>query len=43
MQWTTPCFEEVSLAMEVTAYVNTDTVEPVFDAAQNEALEPATV
>jgi coenzyme PQQ precursor peptide PqqA len=24
MQWTKPSFEEISLAMEVTAYVNTD-------------------
>ena len=24
MEWTTPDFEEISLNMEVTAYVNTD-------------------
>ncbi len=29
MQWTKPEFEEVSLAMEVTAYVNTDASNPI--------------
>ena len=29
MQWTKPDFEEISLGMEVTAYVNTDdTLQP---------------
>lgn len=31
MQWTKPEFEEISLSMEVTAYVNTD---------QNESWQP---
>lgn len=30
MQWTKPEFHEISLAMEVTAYVNTD-ADPVTD------------
>lgn len=31
MKWTTPDFEEISLAGEVTAYVNTDDSIPVRD------------
>ncbi len=38
MQWTKPDFEVISLAMEVTAYVNTDEslapLEETFRAAQ---------
>ncbi len=33
MPWTKPEFEEVCLAMEVTAYVNTDAGDPTFERA----------
>lgn len=41
MQWTKPEFREISLAMEVTAYVNTD-ADPMtdgFDSRPREAGE----
>jgi coenzyme PQQ precursor peptide PqqA len=28
MQWTKPDFQDIPLAMEVTAYVNTDDIQP---------------
>ena len=36
MQWTKPEFDEMSLAMEVTAYVNTD-ADPTIDGALGRA------
>ncbi len=36
MQWTKPEFDEISLAMEVTAYVNTD-ADPIVDDALGRA------
>jgi coenzyme PQQ precursor peptide PqqA len=36
MPWTKPDFEEISLNMEVTAYVNTDEDAPARPAAQAE-------
>lgn len=31
MQWTKPDFQEISLGMEATAYVNTDAVRPAAE------------
>lgn len=36
MQWTKPEFDEISLAMEVTAYVNTD-ADPIIDGTDGPA------
>ena len=46
MPWTKPQFEEMSLAMEVTAYVNTDAgdlpfAEPGIDDVARRASEEA--
>ena len=38
MLWTKPEFNEISLAMEVTAYVNTD-ADPIVDGALGRARE----
>jgi coenzyme PQQ precursor peptide PqqA len=38
MQWTKPEFHEISLAMEVTAYVNTD-ADPIADGFDGRARE----
>jgi len=38
MQWTKPEFHEISLAMEVTAYVNTD-ANPISDGFDGRARE----
>jgi coenzyme PQQ precursor peptide PqqA len=37
MQWTKPEFKEISLAMEVTAYVNTDASDPITHGASEVA------
>ena len=43
MQWSKPDFEEITLGMEVTAYVNTDEgPAPEEEPARTEAVPPAT-
>lgn len=43
MPWTKPDFEEISLNMEVTAYVNTDDVvpAPAESTTRSEAAPPS--
>jgi coenzyme PQQ precursor peptide PqqA len=42
MQWTKPEFEEITLCMEVTAYVNTDDRrQPEVEARQTDSPPPA--
>jgi coenzyme PQQ precursor peptide PqqA len=43
MQWTTPDFQEITLGMEVTAYVNTDgDIRQPAEAAREPEAEAAT-
>ena len=41
MQWTRPEFQEITLGMEVTAYVNTDDLPKKQEPRRGEAQQPA--
>jgi coenzyme PQQ precursor peptide PqqA len=41
MQWTKPDFEEISLGMEATAYVNTDASSPAAEGHAHTEMPPS--
>ena len=41
MRWTKPDFEEISLGMEATAYVNTDTARPAGERPASTEATPS--
>ena len=41
MKWTKPDFQEITLCMEVTAYVNTDDRRPAQEEPQRAEAQPS--